>query len=237
MSEDLAWRLISMVGLKYSVGASLLSADFSRLLEEVKRVEEAGVDFIHFDVIDTSFANYISFGSMLIESLRGLTDLPFDVHCYIMNPMKCVENLIKAGANSLSIHLEMTPNICHAIDYLKRRKVGVGVALLPETPPESLEYVLEELDAVTVVGIDLFYPGEWRFMPSQVKKIEKIRRMIDSRNIQVDLRVDGGVTLENAEEICKSGANVLVVGSALFHSEDMARTVRSFKQILVGKRH
>jgi len=224
------------MSLKSSVGASILSADFSRLLEEVKRVEDAGVDFIHFDIIDTSFADYISFGSTLMRSLRGLTELPFDVHCYIMDPMKCVEKLLKAGANSLSIHLEMTPNISHAIDYLRRRRVGVGVALLPETPPESLEYVLEELDAVTVVAIDLFSPGEWRFIPSKVKKIEKIRRMIDERNLQVDLKVDGGVTLENAEEISKAGANSLVVGSALFHSENMRRTVRSFKEILVGER-
>lgn len=223
------------MGLKYSVGASILSADFSRLLEEVKRVEEAGVDFIHFDIIDTSFADYISFGSMLMASLRGLTKLPFDVHCYVVNPMKCIDRLLKAGANSLSIHLEMTPNLTHMIEYLKRRKVEVGVALLPETPPESLEYVLEELDAVTVVGRDLYSPSEW-FMSSQMKKIERLRRMIDQRSLQVDLKVDGGVNLKNAEEISKAGANVLVVGAALFHSKDMSRTLRSFREILTRKR-
>jgi len=218
--------------MKYRIGASILSAKFSHLADEIERAEKGGVDFIHFDVIDTSFANFISFGSLLIHSLRDLTNLHFDVHCYVANPLKCVKEIAEAGADSVTVHLEMADNLTHVIDYIKQNNVKAGIALLPETPPESLRYIMEKLDVVTVVGIDVFSLGKWQFIPSQLGKIKEIRHLISQKGLQTDLQVDGGVTLDNAEEITRAGANVLVVGSALFKSSDMTQAVASLREIM-----
>jgi len=218
--------------MKYKIGASVLSAKFSHLADEIERAEKSGVDFIHFDIIDTSFANFISFGSLVIHSLRDLTNLPFDVHCYVVDPLKCIDRIIEAGADSITIHLEMAHNPTDIIDYIKQSKVKAGIALLPNTPSKSLENVIEKLDIVTVVGIDLFELGKWRFIPSQLGKIREIRRLISKLGLQTDLQVDGGVTLNNAEEIIRAGANVLVAGSALFKRADITRTVVSFREIM-----
>jgi len=218
--------------MKHRIGASILSAGFSHLADEIERVEKSGVDFIHFDVIDTSFANFISFGSLLIHSLRDLTNLPFDVHCYVANPLKCIKEIVEAGANSVTVHLEMADNLTQVIDYIKQNNVKAGIALLPETPPESLKYIIDKLDVATVVGVDLFSFGKWQFIPSQLGKIKEIRHLISQQGLQTDLQVDGGVTLNNAEEITRAGANVLVVGSALFKSSDMTQTVTSLREIM-----
>jgi len=218
--------------MKYKIGASILSAKFSHLADEIERAEKSGVDFIHFDVIDTSFANFISFGPLLIRSLRDLTSLPFDVHCYVANPLKCIKEIVEAGANSVTVHLEMADNLTHVIDYIKQNNVKAGVALLPETHPESLKYIIEKLDIATVVGIDLFSFGTWQFIPSQLAKIKETRQLISQRSLQTDLQVDGGVTLNNVEEITRAGANVLVVGSTLFKSKDIAQTVMSLREII-----
>jgi len=218
--------------MRYKIGASVLSAKFSHLADEIERAEKSGVDFIHFDIIDTSFANFISFGSLVIHSLRDLTDLPFDVHCYVVDPLKCIDRIIEAGADSITIHVEMARNPSDVIDHIEQSKVKAGIALMPNTSSKSLEYIIEKLDIVTVVGIDLFALGKWRFIPSQLGKIREIRRLISKLRLQIDLQVDGGVNLNNAEEITRAGANVLVVGSALFKSSDMAQTVASLREIM-----
>jgi len=218
--------------MKHKIGASILSAKFSHLADEIERLEKSGVDFVHFDVIDTSFADFISFGSLLIHSLRDLTDLPFDVHCYVVDPLKCVKKIMEAGADSVTVHLEMASDLKHIVDYIRQNNLKAGIGLLPETPPESLGSIIEKLDSITVVGIDLFSFGKWRFIPSQLRKIRDIRSLISNRGLQTNLQVDGGVTLNNAEEITRAGANVLVVGSALFKSSDMAQTVASLREIM-----
>jgi len=218
--------------MKYKIGSSILSANFSYLADEIEKVEKSGVDFIHFDVIDTSFADFISFGSLIIHSLRDLTNLPFDVHCYIANPLKGIKKIIEAGADSVTIHLEMSHNLTHIIDYIKQNNVKAGIALLPEASPQSLEYIIDKLDVVSIVGIDLFSIGSWEFIPNQLRKIKEVHQLIDKHSVQPDLQVDGGITLNNVEDITRAGANALVVGSALFKSKDVAKTVKSFKEIM-----
>jgi ribulose-phosphate 3-epimerase len=218
--------------MKYQIGASILSANYSNLANEIMKIEKSKVDFIHFDVIDTSFANFISFGSLLIKSLRNLTNLPFNVHCYVLNPLKCINKIIDAGADSITIQIEINDDPIKVIKYIKQNNIKAGIALLPETSHKLLIDIIDEVDFVNIVSIDLFSYRNWQFIESQFKKISIIHHFTVERALQIDLQVDGGVTLNNAAKIIKAGANVLVVGSALFKSKNIVDKVEAFKKIM-----
>ncbi|MEM2195142.1 MAG: ribulose-phosphate 3-epimerase [Candidatus Methanomethylicia archaeon] len=211
------------------VGASILSARFSHLADEVKKAEESGVDFLHFDVMDGSITNTITFGPILIKSLRKLSCLPFDIHCYLLDPVRYIEPLINAGADSITIHVEALGKIIWALDLIKKYGVKAGIALLPETPPVSISQVLDMVDSVTVVTVDVMKSNSWEFIPVMVKKIKEVHELIDKKILKIELKVDGGINLGNAQKVITAGAHSLIVGNALFNSNDMKETVKLLK--------
>jgi len=207
------------------VAPSILSADFSRLGEEIKEVEKAGADWIHIDVMDGNFVPNITIGAPVIRSLRPITSLPFDVHLMICNPEKHVDSFIKAGADILTVHAETTYHL-HRLVTKIREKCKVGVALNPSTPLSFVEEVVDDIDMLVVMTVNPGFGGQ-RFIESMLEKIKKASLMAKERNIF--LQVDGGVNEKNADEIKKMGANVLVAGSAVFGSNDYASIIKKLK--------
>lgn len=215
---------------KVKVGASILSARFSHLAEEIERVERSGADFLHFDIMDGSITNAITFGPSLIKSLRKLSNLPFDVHCYLLDPMKHIESVIDSGADSITIHIEASGEVFCTLDLIRERGIETGIALLPETPPLSISQVLDVIDSITIVTVDVMRYGSWRFIPSMLRKIKETRELIGEARSRIELKADGGINLKNARDVIAAGARSLVVGGALFGSNNMAETVRSLKE-------
>lgn len=211
------------------MGASILSARFSHLAEEIERVERSGVDFLHFDIMDGSITNAITFGPLLIKSLRELSSLPFDVHCYLLDPMKHIEPVIDSGADSITIHIEASGKVIYTLDLIRERGIEAGVALLPETPPLSISQILDVVNSVTIVTVDVMKYGSWEFIPTMLRKIKETRELIGEVPSVIELKVDGGINLKNARDVIAAGAQSLVVGGTLFESSNMAETVRSLK--------
>jgi len=207
------------------VAPSILSADFSKLGEEIKEVEKAGADWIHIDVMDGNFVPNITIGAPVVRSLRPITSLPLDVHLMICNPEKHVEPFIKAGADILTVHAETTYHL-HRLVTKIREKCKVGVALNPSTPLSFVEEVIDDIDMIVIMTVNPGFGGQ-RFIESMLKKIKKASLMAKERNVL--LQVDGGVNEKNADEIKKMGANVLVAGSAVFGSNDYASIIKKLK--------
>ena len=212
---------------------SILSANFADLLEDIKKVEKAGVDLLHIDVMDGHFVPNITIGPLVLESIKGKTNLPFDVHLMIENPDKYIPNFVKAGADIITVHGETCPHIHRTIQNIKSHGIKAAVALNPGTSLTSIEYILEELDMVLIMSVNPGFGGQ-HFIPSALEKIRDLKKMIDQRGLSVDIQVDGGIKLENAAEVVRAGANVLVAGSAIFNTESVEETVKMFRTRLSG---
>lgn len=212
------------------IAPSILSADFSRLEEQIKLVEEGGADLIHLDVMDGHFVPNITFGPPVIKMLRKVTHIPFDVHLMIENPDKYIKDFADAGADIITVHQEASIHLHRTVQHIKSFGIKAGVALNPSTPIESIRYIIDEIDMVLIMTVNPGFGGQY-FIEQMKDKIVDLRKLINSRNLNIDIQVDGGIKLDNIKEIESCGANIFVAGSAIFNSEDIVHTTRLFKSI------
>ena len=211
------------------IAPSILSADFSKMGEEVKSLEQNGADVVHCDVMDGVFVNNITFGIKMVEDLRKCTTLPLDCHLMIVHPEKYVERFAKAGADIITVHWEACQdNLKEVLLLIKSTGVKCGAVINPDTPVEKIKDVIELCDMVLVMSVFPGFGGQ-KFIPSALDKLREIRKIIDESGKQIDLEIDGGVTSENVEEIKAAGANVIVAGSAVFKAEDRAKIIAELK--------
>ncbi len=213
---------------KLLIAPSLLSADFSKLGEEVKAVEEAGADVLHLDVMDGRFVPNITFGPLVVSALRPKSKLIFDVHLMILEPEKYIEEFARAGADWISVHAEACPHLHRVVHRIKELGKKAGVALNPHTPPEVVEYLIEELDFVLVMTVNPGFGGQ-KFIPLCLPKIKKLKGWIEDRNPDCLIEVDGGINRETAPSVIKAGAHVLVAGSAVFGKVDYVKAIKALK--------
>ena len=210
---------------------SLLSADFAELKEEIRKVEEGGADFLHLDVMDGNFVPNITFGPPVIKSLRKVSTLPFDVHLMIDRPERYIGDFVNAGADILTVHAEATIHLNRTIQAIKSEGIRAGVSLNPSTPLNVLDYVLEDLDLVLIMTVNPGFGGQ-SFIKAMEDKIRTLRKMIDEKNLDVILEIDGGVNLENAKHLKELGVDMIVAGSAVFGAEDITARTQEFKKII-----
>ncbi|PMP62813.1 MAG: ribulose-phosphate 3-epimerase [Caldimicrobium thiodismutans] len=206
------------------IAPSLLSADFSRLKEEVKAVEEAGADLLHLDVMDGLFVPNLTFGPLVISAIRPHTKLPFDVHLMIVQPERYLKHFAEAGADLICVHAEATAHLHRAITQIKELGKLAGVSLNPHTPPEILDYVLELLDFVLVMTVNPGFGGQ-KFIPQCLSKIEKLKNTIVKRGLNTLIEVDGGINEKTSQLVISAGADILVAGSYIFEKEDYREAI------------
>lgn len=214
------------------IAPSLLSADFANLREEIKKIEDGGADYLHLDVMDGMFVPNITFGAPVIKKLRAITNLPFDVHLMIEKPERYIKDFVEAGADIITVHQEATTHLHRAIQEIKSYGIKAGVSLNPATSLETLEYILEDIDLVLIMTVNPGFGGQ-SFIKAMETKIKALRKMIDERNLDIILEVDGGVKLSNAVEIYNYGVDLLVAGSDIFGAEDVEMRTREFKDLIV----
>jgi ribulose-phosphate 3-epimerase len=215
------------------IAPSILSADFGALGEDIARVEDAGADWLHVDVMDGRFVPNITIGPVVIGAIRKRTRLPLDVHLMIVEPERYLGDFARAGADSLTVHVEACPHLHRTLAHIRELGVRAGVALNPATPPDVLAYVLDDLDLVLVMSVNPGFGGQ-KFIPSAYAKIRQVRAMLGDR--AVDVSVDGGVKLEQARPLAEQGASVLVAGSAIFEAADPADMVRKMRSAATPSR-
>ena len=213
---------------KVKIAPSLLSADFSELGEEVRRAEAGGADLIHWDIMDGHFVPNITFGPAAVQALRGKTRLPFDVHLMIENPETYVKEFAKAGADIITVHAEACADLKRAVEGVKKLRTKVGVALNPETPLDTIERVLGDLDLILVMTVHPGFGGQ-KFIRATLPKIKEAKRMVEARGLKVDIEVDGGINERTAPLAVKAGANVLVAGFAIYGKKDVGLSIRKLR--------
>lgn len=206
------------------ISPSVLAADFSRLGDEVKKVQSAGAQYIHLDVMDGIFVPNISFGPPVISSLRKVTDIFFDVHLMITKPERYIKDYVDAGADLITIHYESCDDPAEVVRLIKSFGVKACVSIKPATPPEVLYPLLSELDMVLVMTVEPGFGGQ-KLIPETVDKVRAIREYANANGINIDIEVDGGITPANVGDVIKAGANVIVAGSAVFRAEDPAKAI------------
>ena len=202
------------------IAPSSLSANFAKMGEEVRSLEENGADIVHYDVMDGVFVNNITFGLKMLEDIRPLTKLPIDAHLMIVNPEKYVERFAKAGADYITVHYEACKdNLKEVLNLIKSTGVKCGAVINPDTPVEKIADVIPLCDIVLVMSVFPGFGGQ-KFIPSALGKLREIKAIIDACGKEIELEIDGGVTEENGEELKEAGANVIVAGSTVFMAQD-----------------
>lgn len=210
------------------IAPSILSADFARLLEDVKKVENAGCEYLHIDVMDGHFVPNITLGPNVVKSLRKDVKMVFDAHLMIENPDNYIKDFVDAGCDIIVVHEEACTHLHRTIQNIKAHNVKAGVALNPATPIENIKYVLKDLDMVLIMTVNPGFGGQ-SFIDSMVDKIKEVKSLIDEQGLNVDIQVDGGIKPSNVDKVVKAGANVIVAGSAIFNSDDIETTVKEFR--------
>ena len=222
-------------GVRYNeavkIAPSILSADFAALAEDVARVEAGAPDQLHVDVMDGRFVPNLTIGPIVVEALRKRTRLPLDVHLMIVEPERYIGDFVAAGADMVTVHAEASPHLQRVLAQIREAGARAGVALNPSTPPDVLDYVLDDVDLILVMSVNPGFGGQ-KFIPSAYAKLRRIKEMLGTR--PVDVSVDGGVKLEHARVLAETGATVLVAGSAIFGSPDPAAAVREMKRLAAG---
>lgn len=212
------------------IAPSVLSADFTKMGEEIRSLEKCGADFIHCDVMDGVFVPNITFGIKMVADMRKITALPLDVHLMIVNPEKYVERFSKAGADYITVHYEACgDNLGNVLRLIKSSGSKCGCVINPDTPPSAVENVIPLCDMVVVMSVFPGFGGQ-SFIPSALDSLKEIKKMIDASGKDILLEIDGGVNTENSCAIKAAGANVLVAGSTVFRSEDRAKTIKLLRE-------
>ncbi|MBO3444187.1 ribulose-phosphate 3-epimerase [Clostridium sp. CCUG 7971] len=208
---------------------SILSADFARLLEDVKKVENAGCEYLHIDVMDGHFVPNITLGPGIVKSLRKDVNMVFDAHLMIENPDLYIKDFVDAGCDLIVVHQEACTHLHRTIQNIKSYGIKAGVALNPATSIESIKHVLSEVDMVLIMTVNPGFGGQ-SFIEGMIPKIEELKELIDSKGLNIDIQVDGGIKPSNVDKVVKAGANIIVAGSAIFNSEDIPTTVKLFRE-------
>ncbi|MFC4804888.1 ribulose-phosphate 3-epimerase [Filifactor villosus] len=211
---------------------SILSADFSRLAESVREVEEAGCEYLHIDVMDGHFVPNLTFGPVVIKSIRKKSEMVFDCHLMIENADLYLEEFAKAGADIITVHQEACTHLHRTIHRIKELGCKAGVSLNPATDLSTLEYILPDIDMVLIMSVNPGFGGQ-SFIPQSIQKIKRLKENIEEKGYKIDIQVDGGVTAQNIAEIVDAGANILVAGSSIFGKEDVGVAVRQLRAAVV----
>lgn len=212
------------------VAPSILSADFSKLGEEVKDVEKGGADYIHIDVMDGHFVPNITLGPVIVDAIRPVTSLPFDVHLMIENPDQYIPEFVKVGADLISVHAEACKHLHRTIYHIKNFGIKAGVVINPATPVEWIRDVLADVDLVLLMTVNPGFGGQ-KFIPSVLSKIKQIKKWKDMYQYTYDIEVDGGVNEVTAKQCVEAGANILVAGSAIFNQKNRKKAIEAIRGI------
>ncbi len=215
------------------IAPSILSADFSRLGEEVQAACDGGADYVHIDVMDGHFVPNITIGPLVVSALKKATDLPLDVHLMIENPDNFLEAFIDAGADIVTVHAETGYHLQRTLASIRRQGAKAGLALNPATPLDVLEHLWPDLDLILLMSVNPGF-GNQKFIPQVLPKMRQLRQQVDANAPQVLIEVDGGVKVSNAAEVALAGADIMVAGSAVFGGSDPAEKVRQLKQAVSG---
>lgn len=211
------------------IAPSILSADFSKLGEEVIKLHDAGADFIHIDVMDGEFVPNISFGMPVIKAIRNKTDKVFDVHLMINNPQRYIDDFVDAGADIITLHYEAEKHLDRAIQYIKSKGVKAAVALNPATPTVVLKNIIGSLDMVLIMSVNPGFGGQ-SFIPYSLDKIREVKQMaVEANNKDILIQVDGGIDSNNVKDVVEAGANVIVAGSAVFKGGNIEENIKALR--------
>lgn len=216
--------------MKHLIAPSVLAADFTNLAKDLEMINNSEADWLHVDVMDGRFVPNISFGMNIIKAMKSVCNKPFDVHLMIVEPEKYIEEFREAGADVITVHYEACTHLHRTIQQIKATGAKAGVAINPHTPVSLLEDILEDLDLVCIMSVNPGYGGQ-KFIYQTLPKVKKLHEMITIRNLKTVIEIDGGVGLQNAEELLKAGARVLVAGSAVFKAENPSDVISRMKSI------
>jgi len=215
----------------YRIAPSILSADFARLGEEVRNVEAAGADLIHFDVMDNHYVPNLTIGPLVCQAIRPHVQIPIDVHLMVKPVDRIIPDFAKAGANIISFHPEATEHLDRSLQLIRDHGCKAGLAFNPGTPLNYLEYVMDKLDLILIMSVNPGFGGQ-SFIPHTLKKIAEVRKLIDESGFDIMLEVDGGIKTDNIAEIARAGADTFVAGSAIFGKPDYASIIGGMRREL-----
>ncbi len=218
----------------FKIAPSILSADFSRLGEEVKQVVADGADWVHIDVMDGHFVPNLTFGPLIVQSIRSVTDKPFDVHLMIEQPDRYIPDFAKAGADWIAVHAEACPHLHRTVQLIRSLGKKAGVALNPHTPLNVLDYLLDDLDLVVLMSVNPGFGGQ-SFIPSVLPKARRLREQIEERGLSCRIQMDGGIAPDTIAAAAEAGVDVFVAGSAIFGKDDYAQAIASLRANLPQK--
>lgn len=216
--------------MKNILSPSILSADFAHLGEDIKKAEEAGTPWLHYDVMDGMFVPSISFGMPVLESVRKVTDIVLDVHLMIEDPNRYIDEFVRCGADIITVHYEACKDVKKTIQMIKDKGVKAGVTIKPNTPNSVLADILDQVDMVLLMSVEPGFGGQ-AYIPSSTEKIRELRQMLNERGLEIDVEVDGGIKKDNLQMVLDAGANVIVAGSAIFKG-DIEQNVKDFLEIM-----
>jgi len=215
--------------MKHYIAPSLLSADFGKLAEEVRSVEEAGADLLHIDVMDGRFVPNITVGPVVVKAIKKYASIPLDVHLMIVEPEKYIDAFAEAGADIITVHAEATSHLQRAVARIRDLGKKAGVSLNPSTPLSAVDWVIQDIDMVLIMSVNPGFGGQ-AFLQASLAKIEHLRACIQRAALEVDIQVDGGIKVDNVGKVAAAGANVIVAGSEIFGSPDYKETIRLMRK-------
>ncbi|MCX5901386.1 MAG: ribulose-phosphate 3-epimerase [Proteobacteria bacterium] len=217
--------------MKKAISPSILSADFSRLGEEIRAVVAAGADYIHIDVMDGHFVPNITIGPPIVEAARRVTGVPLDVHLMIENADAYIDAFAEAGSTILTVHAETGYHLQRTLRAIRDRGMKPGLSLNPATPLSAIECVLDDVDMILLMTVNPGFGGQ-QFIPAMLRKIRRLRDMLDSLGRDIAIEVDGGIVVDNIKEVCDAGADIFVSGSGIFKTPDYAKTIADMKRLI-----